>query len=94
LTTPEVTTVGKIFHLFQELTNSTSPLPAPASAFLSGPAELGTGARLYAALSSAVLDPSDLGAVGRGRAVSGLVCRFNVDGTIYSKHPRICEPQS
>jgi hypothetical protein len=58
-------------------------VPAPTSAFLSGPDDPVPGARLYAALSSAGLDPSDLGAVGRGRAVSALACRFSVDGTIY-----------
>lgn len=69
-------------------------MPAPTSAFLSEPDDPVPGARLYAALSSAGLDPSDLGAVGRGRAVSCLACRFNVDGTIYPKHPRQYKPQS
>lgn len=61
-------------------------MPAPTSAFLSGPDDPVPGARLYAALSSAGLDPSDLGAVGRGRAVSCLPCLFSVDGTIYPKY--------
>jgi hypothetical protein len=63
-------------------------VPAPTSAFLSGPADPVPGARLYAALSSAGLEPSDLGRVGRGRAVSALACRFNVDGTICPKNPQ------
>ena len=66
-----------------ELTNSTSPVPAPTSPFLSGPPGP-PGLRLYADLSSPVLEASpDLGnAVGLGRAVSERVARFNVVGTI------------
>lgn len=64
------------------LTNSKSAVPAPTSAFLS---ELpgAPGALRYAVLSSAVRVPSLRGpAAGLGLANSGLVCLFNVDGTI------------
>lgn len=61
--------------------NSTSPVPAPTSAFLSpvGP----PGPRLYPARSSVGLDVSLLvAAAGRGLVVSDLVCLFKVEGTI------------
>ncbi|KAJ6638310.1 hypothetical protein Bhyg_11045 [Pseudolycoriella hygida] len=64
-----------------KLTNSTSPVPAPTSPFLSGAPP---GTRRYAKRSSPVLEASPERAivVGRGRAVSWRVARFNVDGTI------------
>lgn len=55
-------------------------MPAPTSAFLSGAPP---GARLYAVRSSAGREASERGpTAGRGRAVSGRVCLFNVAGTI------------
>ena len=64
--------------------NSRSPVPGPISAFLSPGAGGPPGPRLYPARSSAGREPSLFPPVpvGLGLAVSGLGCRFKVDGTI------------